>query len=36
MGSTLAEHESLDFLGKEIDEELVKQIARCQIDPETL
>jgi hypothetical protein len=36
MGSTLAEHESLDFLGKEIDEELVKQIARCQIDPDTL
>jgi hypothetical protein len=36
MGSVLAEHENLDFLGKEIDEELVKQIARCQIDPDTL
>lgn len=36
MGNALAEQETLDFLGREIDEEIVKQIARCQIDPDTL
>ena len=35
LGQTLASHENLDFLGKEIEEELIKKIARCQVDPET-